>query len=135
MFKSTTAKTPDEYLDLIAEPRKTEIKKLHDFIRQTVPNLKPYIHTGMIGYGKFHYKSKSGREGDWSLIALASQKNYISIYVCSTDGKEYVAEKYKKELPKAKIGKSCISFKKVDDINLPVLKKMLLEAEKQGFMM
>ena len=132
MFKTTTAETPEEYIDLIEEPRKSEIKKLHEFIKKTLPNVKPYIETGMIGYGKFHYKSKSGREGDWALIGLASQKNYISVYVCAADGKEYVAEKYKKDLPKASIGKSCIRFKKTDDINLDVFKKILLEAEKLG---
>ena len=83
MFKTTTAETPEEYIDLIEEPRKSEIKKLHEFIKKTLPNVKPYIETGMIGYGKFHYKSKSGREGDWALIGLASQKNYISVYVCA----------------------------------------------------
>ncbi len=43
MFKETTAKTPEEYIALIVEPRKTEIKKLHEFIKKTAPKLKPYI--------------------------------------------------------------------------------------------
>jgi hypothetical protein len=132
MFKPTAAKTPEEYINLIAEPRKTEIKKLHEFIKKTVPKLKPHILVGMIGYGTYHYKSKSGREGEWSIIALASQKNYISVYVCGidTDGKQYVAEKYKDKLPKASIGKSCIRFKKVSDIDLDILKKVILEGVK-----
>jgi hypothetical protein len=132
MFKTTAAKTPEEYIDLTDEPRKSELKKLHDFIRKTVPKLKPYIQTGMIGYGAYHYKSKSGSEGDWAVILLASPKNYISVHACAADGKEYVAEKYKKELPKATIGKSCISFKKMEDIDLKVLEKILKEAEKLG---
>lgn len=129
MFKPTSAKTPQEYIDLIDEPRKTEIKKLDAFIKKTVPKLKPFIIAGMIGYGKYHYKSKSGREGDWSIIALASQKNYISVYACGVKDGEYVAEKYKKDLPKADIGKSCIRIKKVEDIDLDILAKILKEAE------
>ncbi len=128
MFKPTAAKTPQEYIDLIEEPRKTEMVKLHELIQKTVPEFKPYILSGMIGYGSFHYKSKSGREGDWSIIALASQKNYISVYICAVDGKEYLAEKYKKEFPKASIGKSCIRFKKLEDINLEFLMKVIKEA-------
>jgi hypothetical protein len=128
MFKPTTAKSPDEYINLIDEPRRSEIKKLHEFIRKTVPQFPPYIEAGMIGYGKYHYKYASGRQGDWALIALASQKNYISVYICASDGKQYVAEKYKAKLPKASIGKSCIRFKKVEDIELPVLRKIILEA-------
>lgn len=129
MFKSTTAKTPEEYLNLLEEPRKTEVEKLDSFIRKTVPKLKPYIQSGMIGYGQYHYKYPSGKEGEWCTIALAPQKNYISVYACGIKNGEYVAEKYKNNLPKASVGKSCIRFKKVEDINLEVLAKILKEAE------
>lgn len=130
MFKATAAKTPVEYINLIDEPRKSQIKFLHEFVCKTVPDLKPFIISGMIGYGSFHYKYASGREGEWCIIALASQKNYISVYICTTDGEGYVPEKYKKELPKASIGKSCIRFKKLEDIDLNVLKKIILEGAK-----
>jgi hypothetical protein len=60
-------------------------------------------------------------------VGLASQKNYISVYVCASDGKQYVAEKYKHKLPKASIGKSCIRFKKVSDIDLTVLREVIEE--------
>ncbi|HSA83965.1 MAG TPA: DUF1801 domain-containing protein [Patescibacteria group bacterium] len=133
MFKSTTAKTPDEYIALIAEPRRSEIQQLHTFIQKTVPKQKPFIISGMIGYGSFHYKSASGREGEWAKILLASQKNYISVYVCAVDGKQYIPEKYKKDFPKASIGRSCIRFKKIADIDLVMLKKVLIESEKFGF--
>ncbi len=132
MFKSSPAKTPEEYLELLEEPRKTEIKKLHAFIRKTVPTLAPFMQSGMIGYGQFHYKYASGREGDWPLIALASQKNYISVYVCAVDGNEYLAEKHKDQLPRASIGKSCIRFKRVEDIDFKVLGSLLKEAKRLG---
>ena len=80
-----------------------------------------------VGYGKYHFKYASGRELDWPLIGLASRKDYISIYICATDGKKYVAEKYKDKL-KASIGKSCIRFKKVEDIDWEVLKQVFLES-------
>lgn len=127
MFKPTQAKTPEEYIATIADPRRSEIEKLHALIQETVPDLKPHILAGMIGYGTFHYKYASGREGDWSVIALASQKNYISVYVCASDGKEYIAEKYKSQFPKANIGKSCIRFKKLADIDLGLLQKVIRE--------
>lgn len=129
MFKTTSAKSPQEYIDLLEEPRKEQIKRLHELIIKTVPKLKPFIISGMIGYGSLYYKSPSGREGDWSTIVLASQKNYISVYVCSIRDGKYVPENYKKELPKASIGRSCIRFKKIEDIDLEVLKTILKEAE------
>jgi hypothetical protein len=130
MFKVTNAKNPEDYISKIDEPRKSEIKQLHDLIRKWVPRLEPFMISGMIGYGKYHYKYKSGREGDWCTIALASQKNYISVYVCIMDGEEYIAEKYKAKLPKASIGKSCIRFKKISEINLEILKEIIQSSTK-----
>lgn len=127
MFKPTDAKTVAEYISLIAEPRRTEIKKLHAFIKKLLPGAKPQLVYSMIGYGSFHYKTRSGREGDWPVIALASQKNYISLYVCAVDDNgKYVAENYKDQLPKASIGRSCIRFKKTADINMQVLEDIIL---------
>ena len=130
MFKVTEAKTPEEYIAKIAEPRKSEIIKLDQIIRQTVPDLKPYIISGMIGYGSYHYKYASGREGDWCIIALASQKNYISVYICASDQSGYVAEKHKADFPKASIGKSCIRFKKLADIDLDLLATVIKKGAK-----
>jgi hypothetical protein len=134
MFKPSEAKSVEEYLNLIDEPRKSEIVKLHEFIQKTVPSLKSYFAYNMIGYGEFHYKSKSGREGDWPVISLASQKNYISVYVCAVQDGKYIAESHKKDFPKASIGKSCIRFKKIEDIDLKILGEVLKQAAKKpGF--
>lgn len=132
MFKPVKATSITEYIDLIPEPRKSEILKLDAFIKKTVPKLKPVFVSNMLGYGMFHYKSRSGREGDWPVIALASQKNYISVYVCRMEDGQYVAERYKKDFPKASIGKSCVRFKKTTDIDLNALKKILLAGD-EGF--
>jgi hypothetical protein len=67
---------------------------------------------------------------EWPVIALANQKNYISLYICAVENGKYIAEKYKKELGKASVGRSCIRFKKIKDVNLPALKKVLLLAQK-----
>lgn len=134
MFKAVKATTAKEYIEQLVEPRKSEIQKIDAFIRKTLPKLKPNFLTNMLGYGQYHYKSKSGREGDWSLILLASQKNYISIYVCALIDDKYIAETYKTQLPKASIGKSCIRFKKFDDIDFDVLGEILKKAEKSDWM-
>ena len=134
MFKTTNAKSVEELINKLKEPRKSEMKKLDAFIRKTVPDLPTGLYGAIIGYGNYHYKHSSGREGDWMLIGLASQKNYISLYICSTENGEYLAEKYKDELPKASFGKSCIRFKKLEDVDLAVIKKHVLKAEKLGGM-
>lgn len=129
MFKPTSAKTPKEYIAKIDEPRRSEVQKIHSFIMKNVPSLKPYIEYGMIGYGKTNYKSKSGREGTWFTVGLASQKNYISVYSCGTKDGQYLAEKYKDIVGKASVGRSCIRYKKLSDIDWKGLGKVLKETE------
>lgn len=132
MFKPTNAETPQAYIDAIDEPRKSDIVALHVLVQQAAPGLTPSIAYGTIAYGSYHYKSKSGREGEWSVIALASQKNYISLYVsCVKDG-HYLAEEYADKLPKANIGKSCVRFKKLADVDTNVLRDMITEAAAIG---
>ena len=86
----------------------------------------------MLGYGRFHYRYDSGREGDASLVALSSRKQYISLYVLCTDEGAYLAERYADRLPKASIGKSCVRFKRTDDLDLDVLRDLLAEAGRIG---
>ncbi len=129
MFKPVSANSIAEYLSSLNEPRKYEVTRLHEIIKETVPQLKPVWANNMIGYGMFHYKYASGREGDWPMISLASQKNNISLYVNAADDKGYIAERYQDRLPYANIGKSCISFKRLEDVDLDVIKEVLLAAD------
>jgi hypothetical protein len=106
--------TPAEYITKLEEPRKSEIAALDKLIRKEAPNLKPFIHSGMLAYGHWHYKYASGREGDWFRIGVASNKNCVSLYVCAMDGKGYVAE-------------SCVRFKRLSDLDEAVLAKLIRE--------
>lgn len=129
MFKPVAAKSVEEYLASISEPRLSEIKEVDELIRENAPGLERHFAYNMLGYGRFHYKSKSGREGDWSVIALASQKNYISVYICVADEKGYLAERRKNQLGKVSVGKSCIRFKKLSDVDKKELASVVREAE------
>src|SRR5688500_6093970 len=100
MFKKTAAKTVKEYIAQLPEDRQKIIKFLDEFIKKSAPSLKPHFAANMLGYGSFPYKNYKKEAIEWPTIAVASQKNYISIYVCAVDQGEYIAEKYKKELGK-----------------------------------
>jgi hypothetical protein len=79
----------------------------------------------IIGFGSYHYKSeRSSQEGDWPLVGFSPRKAAISLYVF-TGAKEH--EYLLKDLGKFKIGKACIYVKKLSDINLEVLKKLMNE--------
>jgi hypothetical protein len=130
MFAKNEAKSVEEYLLMVPDDHKKDIDFLHEFIQKAVPKLKPYYASNMIGYGSFYYLDSKKQKRDWPIIALASQKNYITIYVCTIVGDKAAAEKYKKELGKLTKGISCIRFKKVEEIKLETLKIVLKLAEK-----
>ena len=127
MLGKTKAKTPKEYIEGLKEPRRSEMRELHKLITRAAPKLKAKMWGGMIGYGSYHYRYASGREGDWFVVGLMSRKQGISFYSCLADGKQYIAEKHKKELPKADIGRSCIRFKRLADVDLRVLVGIIRE--------
>jgi uncharacterized protein YdhG (YjbR/CyaY superfamily) len=130
MFKPVKAKSVKEYFDMLSKERREPMEFLHKFIQKTAPKLKPNFLYNMPGYGSFKYKNYKKEVLDWPIIALASQKNYISLYVCAVDSGEYIAEKYKKELGRVSVGKSCIRFKKLEDLNLKTLEKVIKLAAK-----
>jgi hypothetical protein len=131
MFKSVKAKSIQEYMDSLSPERREMIEFLHAFIQKTAPTLKPHFAANMLGYGSFPYKNSKKEMGEWPTISIADRKNYISLYVCSVQNGEYVAEKHKAKLGKVTVGKSCISFKKIEDLNLEGLKEVIKIAEKE----
>ena len=130
MFKAVKAKTAGEYLKAVPKERIEMIEFLHAFIQKSAPKLKSHFAYNMLGYGSFPYKNYKKELISWPVVALANQKNYISIYVCAIQDGQYIPEKHKKELGKVSVGKSCIRFKKLEDVNLVTLKKVLKLAEK-----
>jgi hypothetical protein len=118
---TTDPTTPEQYIAALDEPRRTEVQALHDLIRRVAPDLEPLVGRGMIGYGQYHYRYASGREGDTFHIGLSSRKAYISLYVTAATEAGYVAESYKDRLPKADIGKSCVRMKRLSDVDLDVV--------------
>lgn len=130
MFKATKATTVAEYLKAVPPERKEAMEFLHAFIQKTVPKLKAHFAYNMLGYGSLPYLNYKKETIQWPVIALANQKQYISLYVCAVMDGKYIAETHKKELGKVSVGKSCIRFKKIEDVNLDALKKVLRLAEK-----
>lgn len=130
MFKPVKAKSVKEYMDMLPAERREPIEFMHTFIQKVAPTLKPHFAYNMLGYGSFKSRNYKKEMIDWPTVSLASQKNYMSLYVCAVQNGEYIAEKYKSELGKVSVGKSCIRFKKLTDLNLPMLEKVIQLAEK-----
>jgi hypothetical protein len=65
---------PAQYFASLDEPRRSDVRALHEAICKTIPEHKPEMIGGFLGYGKYRYKYESGREGDTGVVVLASQK-------------------------------------------------------------
>ena len=75
----------------------------------------------IIGFGSYHYKYASGHEGDAPLIGFSPRKAEFSLYAYAPDS---VKQELLDQLGKYKIGKACIYFKKLSDLNLDVLEEL-----------
>jgi len=130
MFKPVKATSVKEYLAALPKERREPIEFLHKLIQKTAPKLKSHFAYNMLGYGSFPYRNYKKEMIEWPIIALASQKNYMSLYVCAVENGKYIAERHKRDLGKVSVGKSCIRFKKLDDLNLETVKKVIKLAAK-----
>ena len=83
--------------------------------------------TSIVGFGTIHYKGKSS-EGDWPRVAFAPRKANLTVYLyCSLGEQTDLLEK----LGKHKLsGKSCLQIKKMEDIHIPTLKKLIKKSYK-----
>jgi len=81
--------------------------------------------SSIIGFGKYHYKYESGREGDWPLTGFSPRKQNLTLYIMA-GFQQYDA--LMKTLGKHKTGKSCLYIKRLEDIHLPTLKKLIQQS-------
>ncbi len=114
----------DELLDAVESERRADLETIDEVIAQAAPGLKRQLLGGpsitMIGYGESDWQRPSGR-GVWPLVGMASQKQYISLYVAAERDGVAFADHYREALGRTNNGKNCIRFRTAADIDLDVL--------------
>ena len=124
------AKTPLEYLKSLPPERKKDIEAVRKIIRKNLPKgYKEMIQWGMLSYAVplSLYPKGYGDNPNVPLpyIGLASQKNYMSLYLMGTYGNKeadkWFRDAYKKAGKKLDMGKGCVRFKKLEDLPLDVI--------------
>lgn len=81
----------------------------------------------IVGFGAYHYKYASGREGDWFLAGFSPRKQNLTLYIMSGFD-EYDA--LLKKLGKHSTGKSCLYIKRLGDVDMKVLKELVTKSVK-----
>jgi hypothetical protein len=112
----TAPKTVSEYLAAIPEAQRGDAQRLHKLIRKTAPTLRPFLKSGMIGYGPLHVRYVTGREVDWFVVGLAGRKNGLALHVMPPSDGSPMPEIRKDRFPKGDVG-SCVRFRKLDDLD------------------
>ena len=108
----TEIKTVDDYMKGLVPERRIALERLRALIKGTVPALTESMRYRMPTY-----------ELDEMICAMASQKRYMSLYMDT----ELVA-KHRPALAHLDLGKSCIRFKKIEDLPLSVVQQILIES-------
>ncbi len=121
--KATEASV-ESYLSAIEdEARRKDCEALAKLMTKATKAQPKMWGSSIVGFGSYHYKYESGREGDTCLTGFASRKGDISVYlVASFPGQEELLSK----LGKHKMGKGCLYVRKLSDIDLRVLEKLIV---------
>ncbi|MBX7041326.1 MAG: DUF1801 domain-containing protein [Ignavibacteria bacterium] len=120
------AATPDDYIESLPDDRKEALIKLRKIIKKNLPKgFSEEMNYGMLGYVVPHKLYPKGYHCDPKLplpfLAVASQKNFIALYHMGIYSKKDLLDWFTMEFPKHSkkkldMGKSCIRFKKPEDI-------------------
>jgi len=79
----------------------------------------------IVGFGTYHYKYESGREGDMPKVGFSPRKNALTLYIMAGFSR---LDELLSKLGKYKTGKSCLYIKKLEDVNEVVLKELIQES-------
>lgn len=130
----STANTPQAYVDSLPEERKVVIEKIRQSIMKTLPNgFEEVMSYGMLGYVVPHSLYPKGYHCDPKLplgfICLASQKNFVALYHMGIYASPKLLDWFVGEFPKHSkskldMGKSCIRFKKMNDIPYELISEL-----------
>ena len=133
----------DEFIENQDEPKKSELKTLHNFIYNSIPNCKLWFLDGTnsenkvvsninIGYGLYKIKYKNGSLKEFYQVGISPNKSGISVYLFGINDKNYLPFQYKEKIGKATITEYCIKFKTLKNINYEVLKIAILDGIKMS---
>lgn len=116
----------DKFLKSVKDEQKREdCYKVLEIMKKTTKAEPKMWGTSIIGFGTYHYKYASGREGDWMLVGFSPRKQNLTLYIMSGFD-EY--DSLMKKLGKHSTGKSCLYIKKLEDVNMKVLKELITKS-------
>ena len=121
-----TAASVKDFINAIEDDaQRKDAKALLALMKRATGSTPRMWGASIVGFGSYHYKYASGREGDYCVTGFSPRKGTLTVYVSA--GLHLQAD-HLKMLGKHTIGKSCIYIKKLSDVHLPTLEAVV----KQG---
>ena len=116
----------DEFLDAVANPRRREdARRVLELMREVTGEPPKMWGSSIVGFGSYHYRYASGREGDWMITGFSPRKQNLTIYIMP--GFSEFADLLGR-LGKHKTSKSCLYLNKLDDVDMEVLAELVRES-------
>ena len=107
------------------EARKRDAKTLLDMMKKITGEKPKMWGPSIIGFGKYHYKYDSGREGDMLNVGFSPRKANLALYVMGSIAED---DPLRDKLGKYKTGKSCLYINKLEDVDLKVLERLVAKS-------
>ncbi len=138
MFK-TTATTVTEYLNSLPPDRKKALTEVRRVVKKNLP--KGYVE--VINWGMITYEIPlktypySYNKKPLMFLGLANQKNYMALYLMCVYGNkgvdQWFKDEWKKTGKKLDMGKGCLRFKKLDDLPLEIIGKLVKKVPMKAY--
>ena len=116
----------DNYIDSIEHPkRQRDARRLLALMRDITGEAPKMWGSSIVGFGSYHYRYASGREGDWPIVGFAPRKQNLVLYIMPGFA-QY--DDLLARLGKYRTGKSCLYVNKLDDVDESVLAKLIRDS-------
>ena len=129
--------SPDEYIASLPDGVREDVATLDAELSRVFEGHDRVLWEGamwggtqqrIIGYGTYHYKGRSGAEGEWFIVGLAAQKAHLSLYATGAEEGQSLAKRYADRLGKVKVGSANVTFKRLADLDLRAALEMAARA-------
>jgi Domain of unknown function (DU1801) len=123
--KPTQASVQDYLANLASAEQRVDCESLIALMRKVTKHEPKMWGSTIVGFGTYHYRYESGREGDACLTGFAARKNEIAVYLVAEGAQQ--ADRLT-ELGKHKMGKACLYIRRLSEIDVGILEKLIAES-------
>lgn len=123
--KKTSARVPTFIDSIPDETIRKDCLAILKLMREATGEEPAMWGSSIVGFGTYHYKYESGREGDWFLTGFSPRKQNLTLYIIPGFAKY---DTLLAKLGKFKTGKSCLYIKKLADVDFDTLRKLVKES-------